>query len=136
MSVAFRHGYEVIFFERQKLQQELYNAITDKSKFLTGRKVNSVEHREEEVEVKCENGEVYRGDVLLGADGTHSFVRSEMRKLIDEKDDKLLKGDKKSLCPPHRLIVWLWDKSLRLILNRPIRRVFLPLWYLYTDARH
>ncbi|KAH9219751.1 BcBOA8 protein [Leptodontidium sp. 2 PMI_412] len=88
--------HEIIFFERQKLQQELYNAITDKSKFLTGRKVNSVEHREEEVVVKCENGEVYRGDVLLGADGTHSFVRSEMRKLIDEKDDKLLKGDKKS----------------------------------------
>ncbi|KAH7348538.1 hypothetical protein BKA65DRAFT_594347 [Rhexocercosporidium sp. MPI-PUGE-AT-0058] len=91
-----RHGYEAIFFERQELQQELYNAIIDKSKFLTGRKVTSVEHSDEEVEVKCDNGEVYRGDVLLGADGTHSFVRSEMRKLIDKKDDKLLKDDKKS----------------------------------------
>lgn len=91
-----RHGYPVIFFERQKLQQELYNAIVDKSKFLTGRKVKSVEHSEEEVVVRCENGEVYRGDVLLGADGTHSFVRSEMRKLIEKKDAKLLKADKKS----------------------------------------
>lgn len=91
-----RHGYPVIFFERQKLQQELYNAIKDKTKFLLGRKVKSVEHGEEEVVVKCENGEIYRGDVLLGADGTHSLVRSEMRKLIDLKDEKLLKEDKKS----------------------------------------
>ncbi|KAL2064309.1 hypothetical protein VTL71DRAFT_4803 [Oculimacula yallundae] len=91
-----RHGYGVFFLERQKLQQELYNAIADKSKFLTGRKVKSVDHSEKEVVVKCENGEVYRGDVLLGADGTHSFVRGEMRKLIDEKDATLLIKDKKN----------------------------------------
>ncbi|CZS93253.1 uncharacterized protein RAG0_03624 [Rhynchosporium agropyri] len=58
-----------------------------------------MEHGEKEVVVRCENGEVYHGDVLLGADGTHTFVRTEMRKLIEKKDPKLLDKDKKSLQP-------------------------------------
>ncbi|XMA20192.1 hypothetical protein WAI453_012983 [Rhynchosporium graminicola] len=55
-----------------------------------------MEHGEKEVVVRCENGEVYHGDVLHGADGTHSFVRTEMRKSIEKKDPKLLDKDKKN----------------------------------------
>ncbi|CZT48721.1 uncharacterized protein RSE6_09463 [Rhynchosporium secalis] len=61
--------------------------------------VKGMEHGEKEVVVRCENGEVYHGDVLHGADGTHSFVRTEMRKLIEKKDPKLLDKDKKILQP-------------------------------------
>ena len=78
------------------MQQALYNSIVDKSKFLTGRKVKSIEHSEAEVVVRCENGEAFRGDVLLGADGTHSFVRKEMRKLIEIQDGKDLEQEKRS----------------------------------------
>lgn len=58
--------------------------------------MKSIEHSEAEVVVRCENGEAFRGDVLLGADGTHSFVRKEMRKLIEMRDGKNLEQEKKS----------------------------------------
>lgn len=58
--------------------------------------MKSIEHSETDVVVRCENGEVYRADVLLGADGTHSFVRKEMRRLIEIQDGKVLETEKKS----------------------------------------
>lgn len=62
----------------------LYENIKDKSKVLTGKRVQNVELKEDGVLVKTDDGSLYTGDILVGADGIHSLVRSEMWRLADK----------------------------------------------------
>lgn len=64
--------------------QVLYENIKDKTKILTGKRVQTVELKADGVVVKTADGSVYTGDILVGADGIHSQVRSEMWRLADE----------------------------------------------------
>lgn len=69
--------------ERQKLLQVLYDALPDKSKVSTGRRVTTIE-QEHSSGIVCahvttnEGQEVHTGDLLVGADGVRSLVRQEM----------------------------------------------------------
>lgn len=65
--------------------QVLYDNIKDKTKILTGKRVQSVDMKEDKVVVKTEDGSLYTGDILVGADGVHSQVRSEMWRLANEQ---------------------------------------------------
>ncbi len=82
--------------EREIVLQKMYETISDKSKILTNQRCNAIEHTEEGVTVKCENGTEYKGDVVVGAVGVHSLVRSEMRRYADTKTEELMKKDKNS----------------------------------------
>ncbi|KAB8298608.1 hypothetical protein EYC80_000787 [Monilinia laxa] len=77
-----RLGYTITFLEREKLLDILYQHLPEKSKVLTGKYVRSIEQDENEAVVICEDGTRYSGDVIAGADGVHSVVRSEMRRQI------------------------------------------------------
>ncbi|APA15879.1 hypothetical protein sscle_15g106490 [Sclerotinia sclerotiorum 1980 UF-70] len=92
-----RLGYTITFLEREKLLEILYANLPDKSKVLTGKFVRSIEQNDKEAVVICEDGSKYSGDVIAGADGIHSIVRSEMRRQIanegSEKDLEALKRD-------------------------------------------
>lgn len=71
-------GYPMMILSRQELLQVLYDGIQDKSKCLSHTRVASFHEDDEGVEVKCENGQVYKGSILVGADGIHSRVRDYM----------------------------------------------------------
>ncbi|KAL4877357.1 hypothetical protein BJY04DRAFT_198250 [Aspergillus karnatakaensis] len=73
-----RHGYPMIWFERSTVLQAMYDQISDKSKLLPQKRVETIRQLEESVEVVTVDGSTYRGDLVIGADGTHSRVRQEM----------------------------------------------------------
>ncbi|QSZ32310.1 hypothetical protein DSL72_001884 [Monilinia vaccinii-corymbosi] len=96
-----RLGYTITFLEREKLLEILYQNLPDKSKILTGKYVRSIEQDSKEAVVICEDGSRYSGDVIAGADGIHSVIRSEMRRQIAKegtlKDLEALKRDDAAL---------------------------------------
>ncbi|THW83394.1 FAD/NAD(P)-binding domain-containing protein [Aureobasidium pullulans] len=92
-----RSGYGFAFSDRQDILQVLYDNLKDKSKVLVGKKLSLVRQQPNGVTVVCEDGSSYTGDILAGADGVNSKVRSEMWRLADEQDPELVKADKDSL---------------------------------------
>ncbi|KAL0253203.1 hypothetical protein SLS55_010175 [Diplodia seriata] len=79
-----RHGYPILFVDRQMVLQVLYDRLEDKSKVLLSKKVAKVALAAGRVEVTAVDGSLFAGDILVGADGVHSFVRQEMWRIADE----------------------------------------------------
>lgn len=63
---------------------KLYDHIQHKDKVLVNKKVQEVKLQPDGVEVITTDGSTHTGDVLVGCDGVHSKVRSEMWRLADE----------------------------------------------------
>lgn len=59
----------------------LYRHIRQKDKVLTSRRVVGFEMDENSVSVKCQDGSVHRGSILIGADGIRSTVSRQMSQL-------------------------------------------------------
>ncbi|KAI6754484.1 hypothetical protein HG530_012236 [Fusarium avenaceum] len=76
-----RHGYPMIFLDRQMLLRILYENIKDKSKILTNKRVVKATLTHGGVQVTTADGTTVPGDILVGADGVHSTIRQEMWKL-------------------------------------------------------
>ncbi|KAF5583017.1 zeaxanthin epoxidase chloroplastic [Fusarium pseudoanthophilum] len=76
-----RHGYPMVFLDRQMLLKVLYNNIKDKSKVLTNKRVIRTELVSGGVQAVASDGTIIAGDILVGADGVHSTLRSQMRML-------------------------------------------------------
>lgn len=76
-----RHGYPMIFFERRMVIDVLYKHIRQKDKILTSRRVIDFEADEHGVSVKCQDGSVHRGSILVGADGIRSTVARQISRL-------------------------------------------------------
>ncbi|OGM51014.1 putative monooxygenase [Aspergillus bombycis] len=76
-----RYGYSYLWMDRKALLEVLYSRISDKSKVLTQKRVATVHHTENSVEVTTTDGSRYSSDILVGADGTHSRIRQEMVRL-------------------------------------------------------
>ena len=64
----------------------IYNQIKDKSRIRPQTGVAAFQETEEGVEVTTENGEVIKGDLLLGADGIHSAMRRLMADRLASTD--------------------------------------------------
>lgn len=65
--------------ERQKLLAILYSALPDKSKVRVNTTVSRIEQPAGEgVRVQTVGGEVYHADLVVGADGVHSSIRSQL----------------------------------------------------------
>jgi 2-polyprenyl-6-methoxyphenol hydroxylase-like FAD-dependent oxidoreductase len=73
-----RHGYGFIFIDRQRLLQILYDNLRQKDRVRLNTRVVDVEMTDTEVRVTTSGKEQIVGHVLVGADGIHSRVRSEM----------------------------------------------------------
>lgn len=78
-------GYPIAFLDRQYVLRTLYQHLEDKSKVQLEKRVSTVEHVDTGVIVHCEDGSEYAGDIVAGADGIHSRVRSEMRRYVDSR---------------------------------------------------
>ncbi|KAJ5760836.1 hypothetical protein N7520_007992 [Penicillium odoratum] len=94
-----RHYYPVAWLPREQLLRILYNNVPDKSKVLLKKKVMTVDHSDDGVVVKCEDGSEYAGSMIAGADGVHSTIRGEMWRHMEEskKGKSKAKKDKKAI---------------------------------------
>ncbi|KAL4810805.1 hypothetical protein BDV18DRAFT_155418 [Aspergillus unguis] len=82
-SMHERHGYPIVFLDRQMVLQVLYDNIKDKSKVLTKKRVQTVDMDDNGVTVTTSDSSSYQGDILIGADGIHSTVREEMWRIAN-----------------------------------------------------
>lgn len=85
-----RHGYPSLFFERQELLQILHKRITRESNVLTKKKIVDIQANELGVKVITSDGDVYEGDIVVGADGVNSTVRRCMWKDVESKHPNLV----------------------------------------------
>lgn len=64
--------------ERRQLLQTLYDYLPDKNRLRVGCEVKTIKQDKDGVEVILADGTVEKGDIVLGADGVRSPVRSMM----------------------------------------------------------
>lgn len=76
--------------ERSRVLRILYEHIEDKSKIMTRRAVTTIEHSARGIKVKTATGDVFEGDLVIGADGIHSVVRREMWRIADIEQPGLI----------------------------------------------
>lgn len=69
----------------------IYNTIKDKSRIHANSGVASFVETAEGVEVTTESGEIYKGDILIGADGVHSTIRGLLANKIEATDAEAAK---------------------------------------------
>lgn len=81
-----RFGYPIISIDRQKILEILLNLYPKKSKVLTNKRVSEVRLGEHRASVLTDDGSMFEGDLIVGADGVHSRTRSEMWRLADDID--------------------------------------------------
>ena len=73
--------------ERSKIIRTLTEHIQDfEDKILLNKRVVRVVHSKAQVAVRCDDGTVYHGDVVLGCDGVHSRTRQEMWRAADDAE--------------------------------------------------
>jgi 2-polyprenyl-6-methoxyphenol hydroxylase-like FAD-dependent oxidoreductase len=77
--------------ERKDLLAVMYAAQPNKSKLLANKRVDKIEQGDNGVKVTTSDGSEYEGDIVVGADGVWSKVRSIMWKAMDA--DKSLPKD-------------------------------------------
>lgn len=97
LKIQFRTGYPLAFLLRQDLLKVLSDSIPDSSKVHTSKRVFEVDHTDSGVTVHCKDGSKYAGDILFGADGIHSTVRSLMRRNIEILRPGATKKDSNSI---------------------------------------
>lgn len=104
-----RTGYHVSFLQRRDLLKVLYAHTPDKSKIHTSKRVCKVDHQDSGVVVHCQDGSKYSGDIIVGADGIHSTVRSLMQQHIELSSPGATKKDSNSISAEYSCIFGLGD---------------------------
>ncbi|KAH8128209.1 hypothetical protein ACSS6W_010986 [Trichoderma asperelloides] len=80
-------GSTSIAFNRVDYLRLLYERLgSDHAKVLTGKDIVDIISSNSGVTVKCADGTIYEGSIVIGADGAHSKVRSIMRQMALEED--------------------------------------------------
>ena len=110
MSVP-RHGYPVIFIQRQMLVQALYDNLRCKHKVLVQKRLVQVQPLEHGVQAITKDGSTYTGDIIIGADGMHSAVRKQMHILGNTQSSGYFDRDEYSSMSSSRK-PWAWPLIL------------------------
>lgn len=84
LTSACRLGYRCIFFDRQWLLRILHDHLTHKERIKLNKKVSRIKLVPGGVEVLTKDGDNFKGSIVIGADGIHSTVRTEMFRLAGE----------------------------------------------------
>ncbi|KAM0324282.1 hypothetical protein ACHAPQ_008381 [Fusarium lateritium] len=93
------HAYPTIFIDRQMLLQGLYDNLKSTASIHPGQKLVKVTELENGIQVTTKKGDVFRGDILVGADGIYSTVRKEMWRLGNESSPGYFPEDEWSSVP-------------------------------------
>ncbi|KAK7415129.1 hypothetical protein QQZ08_012428 [Neonectria magnoliae] len=77
------HGVGLVALHRAHFVQILYDNLPEeaKSKYFLDKKVVAINSNDEGVRVTSDDGSIYEGSIVLGADGVHSITRNLMRDL-------------------------------------------------------
>lgn len=78
-----RAGYFPWAFDRRRVLESLHKQIFEKTKVIINKRVTRVVYKNSRPVVFCTDNTKYEGDVVVGADGVNSIVRSEMWRLCD-----------------------------------------------------
>lgn len=82
------------FLERQQVVQGLFDNLRDKSKIHNSCCVSRIHLTDDQVMVETNSGG-FEGDLVVGADGVHSYVRREMARLASaDGDESFFQGQK------------------------------------------
>ena len=84
------------FLDRQLFLRILYEGLKDKEKLYLNKTVTQIEYFKSDVRVYTSDGSCYEGDLVVGADGVHSQIRSEMWQDADERSPGLITMKEKS----------------------------------------
>ncbi|KAL1879477.1 hypothetical protein Plec18167_003934 [Paecilomyces lecythidis] len=84
-------NWPIVFLERRILLKAIYNRIQNKPKVHSHAAVTGYQQEADGITVTVSNGTVYQGDILVGADGIHSHVRTLLSKNIGETNETLSK---------------------------------------------
>lgn len=90
LKIRFSLKYPVVSLDRQKVLEVLYQSYPDKSKIIVNKRVLQVQLSTGNASVVTDDGKIYTGDLIVGADGVHSRIRSEMWRLADELQPGLI----------------------------------------------
>ncbi|TEA19168.1 FAD-dependent monooxygenase andE [Colletotrichum sidae] len=82
-----RHGYPTTFMERYQLICILYNHIKEKDRIFVNKKIRRVETSPDSAVVYAQDGSVFEGEIVIGADGVRSTIRREMWRNADDAND-------------------------------------------------
>lgn len=124
-------GYPLSFLERRVFLQVLYDKLPRKERVHTNKNVVSIELRGASALVTTQDRQTYAADLVIGADGVHSIVRSELWRLADEVSPSLVTEQEKSSTHPV-----LTTKAVLLIwMFRSEAGVCLHLWNIYECPR-
>ncbi|KAK2877272.1 hypothetical protein FQN49_001277 [Arthroderma sp. PD_2] len=83
LRVKERFGLTFACIERRQFLEVLYTKLADKSKIHVNKKVASINSDESGVTVLTADGTTYQCDLVVGADGVHSTVRSEIWRIAN-----------------------------------------------------
>ncbi|KAL1862373.1 hypothetical protein Plec18170_001199 [Paecilomyces lecythidis] len=81
--------------EKRQLLQTLYDYLPDKSRLRVGCEVKTIKQDKDGVEVILADGTVEKGDMVLGADGVRSPVRSMMWEHANKKTPGFITAEEK-----------------------------------------
>ncbi|KAJ5004109.1 FAD-dependent monooxygenase andE [Colletotrichum sp. SAR 10_66] len=91
---------------RQMLLQVLYDNLKQKKKVNPSKRVSKIELSENGVTVHTTDGSIYEGDIVVGADGIHSTVRSEMWRIGIKETPGYFPHDEQSIDAPGNRTYW------------------------------
>lgn len=93
-----RFGYSVAFLARTEFLRIAYESYPEKTKVITGKRVTEVKHCQGGICAVTDDGSVYQGSLVVGADGVHSRIRSEMWRMANKDElESISDKEKKSM---------------------------------------
>ncbi|RDW89703.1 FAD protein [Coleophoma cylindrospora] len=101
---AVRTGYPMAFLTRRELLKIISDHLPENANVLTSKRVKKVEQSATGVTAFCEDGSEYSGDILVGADGVHSGIRSIMLDQLESVSPGITKKDANALSAEYNCI--------------------------------
>uniref|UniRef100_A0A4E9E3Q1 FAD-binding domain-containing protein n=1 Tax=Gibberella zeae TaxID=5518 RepID=A0A4E9E3Q1_GIBZA len=120
-----RHGYPTVFIDRQSLLEILYDNLKSKDSVHPGQAVKTVMELDNGVQVTTDKGKVFKGDILVGADGIYSTVRKEMWRIGNEASPGYFPDNEWSKVPCYYKCIFG--------ISKPIEELIKGTHYVYND---
>ena len=89
----------MLFFNRQWFLKVLYDQLKHKDCIYLRSRVDRIKPIEGGIQVTTKDDRSYTGDILIGADGIHSIVRQEMRRIADATDPRYFEPGEEDKVP-------------------------------------
>ncbi|PYI11327.1 flavo protein monooxygenase [Aspergillus sclerotiicarbonarius CBS 121057] len=134
--VGDRFGYPLAFLDRQWFLQIVYERLGAKQNVLTGKRVVEVRQLEHGVAVVAADGSVYEGDLVVGADGVHSQVRSEIWRMAASQPGIIGKCDKTCMTVEYACVFGISSAIPGLEISEQINGIFDHLSVLTIHGKH